>query len=631
MKKRRTPTTRALMIRIWALALGAWLAAMSYVTVTVAQDIVTQNRDHLALYTPSFSNRGEDLTTARLGMLDLTTGLDIFGRSRTQLPLVQDPFSNMDTKKQADLGLAETYDTATVFLDASGQPLLTGGPYATVIYQDEATWFSGSEDASGQTYIDLSGTGYDYAPFIHADHFPAFLGTPTSISRYTGYFEGDRFILLAVHTFRAPELLYNPEHYTYGQLDREGRLDWAEQFDHTADTHRELVHLYIQSSQILPPHSLSVEANGTHYDTLEDLLHHQLQQDEDYESGSLLDSVMVRIGTYTDTEGRQCRYATAIHTRPIRTAMLRLLQFYVVTLIPVVVIVLAIWRSLRHQLRPLTQILRSAREGLSPLEAPSDPRWEEPHDLQQLYIQLQQRLRQLEAENKQLGTKLDYAENVEQHRRQLISGITHQLKTPLTVIHSYAEALCADIAADKREHYTQVIQAEVEQMDAMVLQMLDLSRLESGKVKLELGSFSLLRLTQSIHRELEILLQEKSLQLQYAPTEDFQIYADETRIRQVITELISNAIKYSPEASTIGIGIYRHNATTYFDIENPCPPLPQEELDKLWDSFYRGDTAHTNAGTGLGLTIVKAILTLHGGTCTAHTTPTGLKLRITLP
>ncbi|MBQ7344550.1 MAG: HAMP domain-containing histidine kinase [Oscillospiraceae bacterium] len=631
MKKHRTPTTRALMLRIWALALSLWLAAMSYLTIMVALDITAQNEAHLVKYSTHYSFR-DDTASQHLRMLETITSLDVFGDTNTSLPLVEDPFANMEQRDRVLHGLCEQYDTAMIFLDADGNELFTGGPYATVQYQDEFTWFSGSDDLTGTTYIDLTESGLEgSAPSIYA-HRLQDVHYIDQQRRYTGYFTDDRFVVLAIHTLVPIKQVHNPENYTYGQLDRLGRLEWEADFDNTETTDRELIRIYPGSVTALTTHTEPVTAQGTRYDTLEDLLRYQLQQNEDYTSDSLLDSVTVRVRTYTDAQGRPCRYAVALHTWPVRTAMLRLLQFYAVTLIPVVMIVLLLWWDLHQQLhRPLTQLLRCAQDGLAPLEETAHPHWKEPHDLEQLYVQLQQRLRQLEAEKNQLTTKLDYAKDAEKHRRRLISGITHQLKTPLTVIHSYAEGLCEDIAADKREQYTRVIQEEVEQMDSMVLQMLDLSRLESGKVKLELSSFSLLRLTQSIQEKLEVLLQEKSLQLQYSPAEDFQIYADEARICQVITELLSNAIKHSPEGTSIVLGIYRHKGATYLDIENRCPPLTQEELSKLWDSFYRGDNARATAGTGLGLTIVKTIVSLHGGTCTAQTTPTGLKFHITLP
>jgi signal transduction histidine kinase len=219
------------------------------------------------------------------------------------------------------------------------------------------------------------------------------------------------------------------------------------------------------------------------------------------------------------------------------------------------------------------------------------------------------------AELQQTKSALHYAEYAEEKRRQLISNITHELKTPLAVIHSYVEGLQSDIAEEKKEHYLAVIQDETQRMDAMVLQMLDLSRLEAGKVHLSMEPFSLLQLTQTVAQRFEPLLTAKTLTLTYGNTQDFQVTADESRIEQVITNLMTNAIKYTDEGGQIRIHITLHQRKALFSIENTAVPLSATALDKVWDSFYRADPARTEPGTGLGLTLVKQIIELHGGTC----------------
>jgi signal transduction histidine kinase len=246
-------------------------------------------------------------------------------------------------------------------------------------------------------------------------------------------------------------------------------------------------------------------------------------------------------------------------------------------------------------------------------------------------VDLQQQLQESQAEIRQLQTALEYAKDAESYRRRMISGLTHELKTPLAVIHSYAEGLQEGIAEEKKEQYLGVILEESEKMDAMVLQMLDLSRLEAGKVKLAADSFSLAALTRSVFDRMMPLAQEKGLTVRFTMPNECRLTADEGRITQVVTNLASNAIKYTPEGGEISVIVYRKNDTNVLCVENTCERLSQEALEKVFDSFYRGDAARTTEGTGLGLAIVKAIVEQHGGSCRAFNTPTGVQFQVILP
>jgi len=116
------------------------------------------------------------------------------------------------------------------------------------------------------------------------------------------------------------------------------------------------------------------------------------------------------------------------------------------------------------------------------------------------------------------------------------------------------------------------------------------------------------------------MLEAKKLTLSYGLTEDFSLIADESRIRQVITNLLSNALKYTPSGGRIVMNIYVQNHSARFSIINTADPLPSEALTKIWDSFYRVDNSRTEKGTGLGLTLVKSIIELHQGSCYVRNT-----------
>lgn len=220
-----------------------------------------------------------------------------------------------------------------------------------------------------------------------------------------------------------------------------------------------------------------------------------------------------------------------------------------------------------------------------------------------------------------------------------MSDITHELKTPLAVIHSYAECLQENVVPEKREQYLSVILEETRHMDAMVLQMLDLSRLEAGKVRLASDTVSLEQLTRQIFDRFAIMIEEKQLRVHWVVPTEILITADEGRITQAVTNLVSNAVKYTPIGGEITVKIFVKDRAVHFYISNTANPLSDEALEKVWDSFYRADPSRTEPGTGLGLALVKSIIQLHGGQCFVrntsvryeNSTETGVEFGFTIP
>jgi signal transduction histidine kinase len=229
-------------------------------------------------------------------------------------------------------------------------------------------------------------------------------------------------------------------------------------------------------------------------------------------------------------------------------------------------------------------------------------------------------LLEAQAEISRLNTALDYARHAEEYRKQLISNITHELKTPLAVVHSYTEGLQSEIAPEKKERYLQVILDEAERMDGMVMQMLELSRLEAGRVKLKMEYFDLGAVIRDVAERFEPLMAEKELKLRLELGGQEQMNGDEGRIEQVITNFMSNAVKYSTPGGEILVKAVFGKLGLYFSITNNAKHLSEEGLQKVFDSFYREDAARTEKSTGLGLAIVKNIMNLHGFRCYVNNT-----------
>lgn len=321
-----------------------------------------------------------------------------------------------------------------------------------------------------------------------------------------------------------------------------------------------------------------------------------------------------------------------IHCSPFLYAIPRLWPVYLISGLAVLICILVLRKKLRQKLiEPFEVIDEAFRRNRTEL---SSFAWSPILELQMLaghFHTAQQERHKALTQVQQLQTALDYARDAEEKRRNMVSAIAHELKTPLAVIHSYAEGLQEGIAEDKKEQYLTIIQQESELMDGMVLQMLELSRLEAGKVQLEPEQFSLTRLAVDIFEKLRPAAEARQLQLTLSMPQDIRVTADRIRIGQAITNLATNAIKYAQPEGTVLVRVYRRGLYAFFHVENSCPPLSEEVLSQVWDSFYRADSARDRSGTGLGLAIVKSIIMLHRGKCEVQNTKSGVEFSFRIP
>lgn len=222
---------------------------------------------------------------------------------------------------------------------------------------------------------------------------------------------------------------------------------------------------------------------------------------------------------------------------------------------------------------------------------------------------------------------LEYAKGAEQSRREMTSAIAHELKTPIAVLSSYSEALQENIDADKQSHYLSVIREETVKMDQMVLELLDLSRLEAGKYKLKRVDFDLEKLAREIILPLTDRIEEKDLTISWQVTEPM-VNGDRYRLGQVVENFMTNAIRHTPQGGKIVIRIGSEQET--LSVENQGKPIPMEQLSKVWETFWQGDASRNEKGSGLGLSICRTIITLHGGSCKAENTPAGVRFSVSL-
>lgn len=233
-----------------------------------------------------------------------------------------------------------------------------------------------------------------------------------------------------------------------------------------------------------------------------------------------------------------------------------------------------------------------------------------------------QELRGYQDEISRQAQALRYAQDAERSRREMTSAIAHEMKTPIAVLNSYAEALQENIDPSKEQHYLTVIRDEAAAMDRMVLELLDYSRLESGKYRLNRERFDLKELVQEIITPLQAGIEQKSLQINWQ-VGDTMVTADRYRFGQVVQNYLTNAIRHTPEGGTIILRIGMNQES--FSVENEGRQIPADQLSKVWETFWQGDTSRTGRGSGLGLAICRSVMALHGGSCRVENTATGVR------
>lgn len=206
-------------------------------------------------------------------------------------------------------------------------------------------------------------------------------------------------------------------------------------------------------------------------------------------------------------------------------------------------------------------------------------------------------------------------------RKDLLANVSHDLKTPLTMIKAYAEMI-RDLSGDnpeKREKHLQVIIDETDRLTLLVNDILNLSRLESGVVQTELAVFDFSGHLKELLNRFTLLDDAKDYQVIQEVEDGIYICADRKKIEQVVYNLINNAINYIGDDKAVTVRLFRKDAqTARFEVADRGVGIPAEQLPYIWDRYYKVDRSenHKRAvkGTGLGLSIVKGILTRHGFT-----------------
>ena len=200
-------------------------------------------------------------------------------------------------------------------------------------------------------------------------------------------------------------------------------------------------------------------------------------------------------------------------------------------------------------------------------------------------------------------------------QRDIIANVSHDLKTPLTMIRSYAEMI-GDLSGDnpkKRAEHLQVIIEETDRLGGMISELLDVSKLQSGEIPIKRAVFSLKELIGSTINAYQAYVEQDGYKLTFIPEGDGVVRADETRIKQALDNLISNALKYGGKDKTVEIRMEEKKDCVRVEVTDHGVGISKRDLKHVWERYYQSSAHHSRTdSTGLGLSIVKEILVLHG-------------------
>ena len=217
--------------------------------------------------------------------------------------------------------------------------------------------------------------------------------------------------------------------------------------------------------------------------------------------------------------------------------------------------------------------------------------------------------------------------NTEKNKtKDLIADISHQTKTPITNLSLYISLL----EDDPKEEYIDIIKYELNKLNFLIQNLVKSSRLESDIIGLQKNQANLKDLVKDVLREFKSALNEKDIIIDLKD-EDLIFRLDERWMKEAIHNLIDNAIKYSPNDSTINISVYKSYLNYNLDIENECKDLSEETLPKIFERFYRGKNSVSKDGLGLGLYIAREIIEKHGGNIRASLDENRIKFSVDFP
>lgn len=233
-------------------------------------------------------------------------------------------------------------------------------------------------------------------------------------------------------------------------------------------------------------------------------------------------------------------------------------------------------------------------------------------NINELSETLERTISELKTANNKLQRDIENIEKLDGQRREFLSNVSHELKTPIALIQGYAEGLKEGVNEDveSREFYCDVIMDEASKMNTMVKKLLTLNHLESGDDAVTMERFDLVMLVKNYLQSADILIRQSDAKVCIGAASKVYVWADEFKVEEVFMNYFTNALNHLSGDRRIEIKILQQEETVRLSVFNAGEPIPEESLPHLWEKFYKVDKARTRTygGSGIGLSIVKAIM-----------------------
>lgn len=254
--------------------------------------------------------------------------------------------------------------------------------------------------------------------------------------------------------------------------------------------------------------------------------------------------------------------------------------------------------------------------------------------INELSSKLEFTISELKTANNELQKDIEQKVQIDEMRKEFLSHVSHELKTPIALIQGYAEGLIDNVNDDpeSRAFYADVIVDEARKMNEMVKKLLSLNHLEFGNDPVEMECFDLTALIHGVLQSSGLLIEQKGVTVKLHQQEPLYVWGDEFRVEEVITNYVSNALNHIDGDKILDIRCKVENGIVRTSVFNTGQQIPKEDIDKIWIKFYKVDKARTReyGGSGIGLSIVKAIMDSMRQQCGVENYANGVEFWFTL-
>ncbi len=234
------------------------------------------------------------------------------------------------------------------------------------------------------------------------------------------------------------------------------------------------------------------------------------------------------------------------------------------------------------------------------------------NNINELSYTLETTISELKTANNELQKDIEKKNEIDEIRKEFLSNVSHELKTPIALIQGYAEGLKEGITddAESKDFYCDVIIDEAAKMNAMVKKLLTLNQIEFGNDVISMERFDIVALIRNYIQSTEILTRQKDILVRFNENDTIFVWGDEFKTEEVFANYFSNAMNHATKEKIIDVKLEKENNNVRVSVFNTGDSIPEDSISHLWDKFYKVDKARTReyGGSGVGLSIVKAIM-----------------------